>query len=241
MREISVLFSGGADSTLAALLALEHADRVHFLTYHHRVMGAIGKHRRVVEELRSLVGAPRVVTHEEEIDEGFRRCYLEGFLERLPRYRTFYVPWIFGACKTAMHLTTIRYNHERGISTTWDGAHRESSYLFPAQMATYAEVMREHYRSHGMDYQSPVYEVPDTDRQTAERGMTTTRETKREHVIYSTQHACAVGLLVHGHGRLYYRPFRGRKRSEALAGTLLRETLADVDGTIRDKSVIRPA
>ena len=227
MSDISILYSGGPDSTLAALYALDRAKRVHLLTYHHRYMGAIGKHRKVVAELRETFGPERIVVHEQETDRMLRECYLTGISKKLARYRTFYVPWICGACKMAMHAATIAYNQKHGITLTYCGANRESSRLFPAQMDTYIRVMQEFYRSYGMEYEVPVYDVVATDVETEKRGLKTTKNTKREHVVYSTQHACPIGLLIHAHGRLYYRPFRGKERARRLSGPFLGEMLQD--------------
>ena len=56
--------------------------------------------------------------------------------------------------------------------------------------------------------------------------MSTMRATKKEHVYFSTQHSCYVGLVIHAHARLYYRPFRGRDRMRTLAGPFLGEATA---------------
>ena len=225
MGDISVLFSGGPDSTLAALYALDRAERVHLLTYHHRYMGDIGKHRKVLAEMRERFGESRVIAREVETDRSFKRFYTANMRKKLPKYRTYYIPWICGACKMAMHAATIQYNREHGIDTTFDGAHSESSGLFPAQMDTYIAAMSELYRSYGMTYDTPVYNVQGTDIEAAARGIETLRDTKSEHVIFSTQHTCFVGLLIHAHARLYYKPFRGRERVRSLSGDFLRRAI----------------
>lgn len=221
MRQISILFSGGPDSTLAALYALERADRVHLLTFHHRLMSRVRNHRIVVEELRRRFGRERIVTYEEKIDALFNQCYFSGMQHEMARYRTFYVPWICGACKLAMHRRAIAYNRRRQILTVYDGANAESAPYFPAQTTEYIRVMREVYHSHGMEYECPVYDVVGTDKATEEFGMLSTRGTKGEHVYFSTQHSCHVGLLVHAHARLYYKPLRGRNRMKTLVGDFL--------------------
>jgi 7-cyano-7-deazaguanine synthase in queuosine biosynthesis len=221
MNDVSVLFSGGPDSTLAVLKALEHGERVHLLTYHHSFMSRMGRHRIVTEELRERFGTERIVSHEEEIGTLYRRLYRIDWKTHVPRYRTFYIPWMCGACKLAMHCRTIAYNREHGIRTTFDGANKESSTLFPAQTPEYITVMREWYQRHGMTYDVPVYEEDQTDVQCERHGMTSMRNTKKEHVHFSTQHSCYVGLIIHAHARLYYRPFRGRQRMRRNAAPFL--------------------
>ena len=221
MKAISILHSGGPDSTLAALYALERADQVHLLTFHSYVMGQVSKHRKVVAELQEKFGAGRVISHEEGIDKFFNAFYFKNLGHHIWTFRTFYVPWICGACKLAMHSRTIAYNLNHKISTTYDGAHQESASVFPDQADPYMNVLKDLYLSYGMTYDSPIYGVPETDVETEKYGLRTTRGTKKEHVIFSTQHTCLIGLLVHAHARFYYLPFRGKNRAKILAGKFL--------------------
>jgi len=226
-KDISILFSGGPDSTLATLYALQKADRVHLHTYHHLWMSMTSNHKKVIAELREKFGAERIVEHEAQIDTLFKKCYFTGSSKRLKKYRTFYIPWICGACKLAMHATTIAYNRLHDIDTTYDGANVESSAYFAEQTDSYYAAMKEFYRSIGMQCEHPVYQVERTDIETEKFGLITTKNTKKEHVFFSTQHTCPIGLLVHAHARLYYRPFRGKNRLNRFAGEVLEQTIAD--------------
>jgi 7-cyano-7-deazaguanine synthase in queuosine biosynthesis len=226
-KEISILFSGGPDSTLAVLYALERADRVHLLTFHHRYMSHTEKHRKVLTELRGIFGDQRIVEHLEHIDLLLKRFYFTGISKHIAKYRTFYIPWICGACKMAMHAKTIIYNRAHNISVTYDGANLESAPYFPAQTEDYIEVMKSLYQSHGMQYECPVYHTWATDVETEKYGMSSTKSTKRERVIFSTQHTCLIGYLIHAHSRLYYRPFRGKNRMRRLAGEFLGQMIED--------------
>jgi 7-cyano-7-deazaguanine synthase in queuosine biosynthesis len=227
MEDISVLFSGGPDSTLAALYGLDMATRVHLLTFHHRLMSRTENHIGVVKELKETFGEQRIAYHEERIDSLFNKCYFTGILNRITKYRTFYIPWICGGCKMAMHASTIAYNRAHHIAITFDGAHEESAPYFPAQTETYIEVMKKLYQSYGMQYECPVYRVHGTDEKTEQYGLLSTPNTKREHVLFSTQHTCLVGLLIHAHARLYYRSLRGRNRMERIAGEFLQQMIND--------------
>lgn len=230
MSDISVLFSGGPDSTLAALRALDEAERVHLVTYHHRLMSRMGGHTIVVDEMKERFGEERIVTHEEEIGELFREMYFKDWQRRLPKYRTYYVPWMCGACKLAMHTRTIAYNMEHGIRKTYDGANTESSPLFPAQTREYISVMQEYYGRYGMEYDAIIFDDDHTDEQCTAYGLKTLERTKKEHVVFSTQHSCVVGLAIHAHARLYYKPFRGRDRMKNISGPFLEEMIDILGG-----------
>lgn len=224
---ISILFSGGPDSSLAALKALERADTVHLLTFHHKKMGKIGKHRKVAKEMQQLYGEKRVIGYEDDIEPLFNKFFFTGMQKRLFRYRTFYIPWICGACKLAMHIAAIRYNHAHQIKITYDGGNIESAPYFLDQMEPYINGIKDLYHSYGMQYECPVYNILDTDKETEKYGLTSTKNTKKEHVIFSTQHSCVNGLFVHAHARLYYKPLRGKNRTRDLSGKFLDEILND--------------
>jgi len=223
---ISVLFSGGPDSTLAALLALEKAEKVHLLTFHHSKMGKIGKHRIVVDEMKNRFGEERVVAYEDSTEENFRKFYATDFNKLVKKYRTFYVPWICGACKLAMHSLAIKYNLENNIGVLYDGANYESNPYFVDQTVTYINIMKEFFRvNYSMEYDCPVYNTDNTDKETEKYGLVSTKEAKKEHFVFSTQHTCFNGIYVHLHSRFYYRLFRGKKRTEYLGGEFLKYML----------------
>ncbi len=225
MKDISILFSGGPDSTLAALHALDECDRIHLLTYHHSLMSLMGKHNTVTQELQQKFGEDRVIAHEEEIGDLYKKTYWTQWSRRFPKYRTFYVPWMCGGCKLAMHWKTIQYNLKNEIGKTYDGASTESAPLFPAQTREYIDVMKTLYARYGMEYDAPIWAEGSTDEQCVQRGITSLKNTKKEHVVFSTQHSCMVGLAIHAHARFYYHPFHGRKRMSAIAGPFLREMI----------------
>jgi len=222
---ISILFSGGPDSTLAALKALDEAETVHLLTFHNKRMSKVGKHRIVSEEMKRKFGEERVFTYEADTNELYNTFYYKALKNNLLKYRTFLIPWRCGACKLAMHSLAIKYNLEHGINATYDGANFESEPYFVDQTRPYIEVMKKFYKKYGMRYDCPVYNIPETDKETEKYGLIKTKDTKSEHFVFSTQHTCMSGVYVHLHSRFYYHPFRGKKRAERLAEKFLEETL----------------
>ena len=223
LNGISILFSGGPDSTLAALIALEKSEKVHLLTFHHNTMGKIGKHRTVAEEMQNKFGFDRVILHEDSTQNNFRKFYSDDFKNLVKKFGTFYIPWICGACKLAMHSLAIEYNLQNNIKVLYDGANHESNPYFVDQTITYINIMKDFYKvNYDMEYDCPVYNIDNTDLETEKYGLETTKNTKKEHFVFSTQHTCLNGVLVHIHSRFYYRPFRGKNKTEQLGGEFLK-------------------
>ncbi len=61
-----------------------------------------------------------------------------------------------GFCKLAMHVRTLLYCLDNGIKTVADGSNRNMSF-FPAQMPEVVLLVRELYKSFGIEYVTPVF------------------------------------------------------------------------------------
>ena len=233
MKAISVLFSGGPDSTLAALYALQKAYRVHLLTFHHKLMthykttSGEEKHMRVAKELMRKYGSTRVTIFKDWTWKLFRKIYHLKTLGTSFKYRVYCIPWICGACKLAMHIKTIEYNSRNNIHVTYDGANKESASVFPAQSLGYIDVIKRLYKLHDMSYETPVYNLERTDIMTEDFGLHSCQETKQEHFFFSTQHSCFPGALVHLHYR-FYRIFYTRKSIDELHRMVLETKISEL-------------
>lgn len=233
MNAISVLFSGGPDSTLAAIYALQKVPHVHLLTYHHRFMSHYKtvsgeeKHMKVAEELVRKYGRDRVTIFKDEISNLFKKIYELQTPGRSLMYRGYCIPWICGACKLAMHIRTIEYNTGNSIEATYDGANKESASVFPAQSTGYINIIKQLYALSNMTYETPVYSLENTDVLTEKYGLTSCRGTKKEHFFFSTQHSCFSGVLVHIHSRLY-RLFYAKDSIDDLHRAVLRKRISEL-------------
>lgn len=155
-REIALMFSGGVDSTTAAMMLAERHDRVHLLTwgngYGHYKLGRTRK--RAAELERHHPG--RFVHVLESIQPLFEE--LMGDIEaEFERYRSGFV-WCLG-CKIAMHTRSILYNLEHGITEMADGSSQSTGEMVE-QMLLSVYMMREFYEHYGIAYRTPVYTIP---------------------------------------------------------------------------------
>ena len=155
MRVALVLFSGGVDSTYVTARAAEAFDRMLLVTY--RVPGMIGveRSRRSADQLRTLLGDKiehRVIDIRDFVTE--RRGGVLDCIRDNARYRFFYA-WCMG-CKVAMHLYTMRYATERGITVVMDGSNYYDTHALE-QHKEVKDLLCEVYRARGIEFVTPHY------------------------------------------------------------------------------------
>jgi tRNA(Ile)-lysidine synthase TilS/MesJ len=206
-----VLYSGGADSTLAAVRVLEHHAPVHLLSFRHRRMSQLEKTSAAARNLQQRFGRDTIIHRWIDMTPLW-----QGILAA-PPHRSLSPTGIFAlllkpclACKVAMHRLTLSYCLEHDIPTAADGAHPDGAALFPEQLEEGIAVVRAFYRRFGIAYETPVYTVDRPDFELFEQGITHKKNTGDEHLYYSNQFACHVGVLAHLHHRLT-RPFDKNK------------------------------
>jgi predicted subunit of tRNA(5-methylaminomethyl-2-thiouridylate) methyltransferase len=153
--EVALLFSGGLDSTAAAVRLSERFGRVHLLTcsrgYGHFFLGSA---RRRAEELRARLG-DRFSFELLDIRPLFERVVLSTLREDYRRYGSAFV-WCLG-CKVCMHARSIAYCRDRAVGTASDGSSGDTQ-VFVEQRPATLELVRAFYRAHGVEFTTPVYD-----------------------------------------------------------------------------------
>jgi hypothetical protein len=231
-RAIAVLFSGGSDSTMAAVLAARRAESVHLISYSHPLMFFHEKIDINIPRLKEKFPETSFEVHRENVTRLYRRLYFRGFLRSLARRGTMLVPHLCGACKLAMHYATVAYCQAHGIANVYCGAHEESARVFPAQMESVIEDTQRMYARHGITYESPVYRGGRTDRTLHDLGLIDDPKMKDQHLFYTTQHTCPVGALVHVYSRLHQAGGRGRENYQRTAHAMVRELIGKTEDAI---------
>ena len=193
----AVLYSGGADSTMTAYLVGKKRLPLHLVSFKHRYMSQTEKSSVNVKRLRDLFGQNSVVHEWIDMDPLWRRLNDPKYssLKQWGLYTIVIKSCI--SCKTAMHLSTLDYCRKHGIKFVADGAHPSGANLFPEQTKEGIAFLREFYRSNGITYENPVYEIDRPDFELYKLGVTEKQNTKDEHLYYSNQFACNVGLFAY--------------------------------------------
>jgi hypothetical protein len=155
-RRVSLMFSGGVDSTTAALRLAEEFDEVHLLTWrngygHYR----LGRTRHRADELRRHAG-DRFVHQIESVKPLFERLVVDDLAAEYRRWGSGFI-WCLG-CKLAMHTASVLYNLRHGIGVMADGSSQATSEMVE-QMPTSLFRFRDFYAGFGIRFEVPVYRL----------------------------------------------------------------------------------
>lgn len=178
-RRISLLFSGGADSTLAAAKLTTNYGEIDLITFKHYATWHIRASEKSENRLRAKY--PQVK---------FKHIYLNSsdlflrlqarILRDLPGH-PFLNLYFCGACKLAMHTELAAYNLQNGIKSAASGASRLMP-MFPDQTPGGIEALQKHlYGPLGLTLESPVFETERSDHEAMNLGLLDRKHLKIEH------------------------------------------------------------
>lgn len=162
------MFSGGLDSTVAAISLSGKYGKVHLLTYcnghgHYHLQ----KSRARAEELKRKLG-DRFIHRLISIEDMFSRLLLDTLLEDYRKYRSAFI-WCMG-CKLTMHARSIIYNLENGIRLMCDGSSQDTNEMVEQGIMSISMV-KMFYKKYGIDYTVPVYEQSRKEKKQVLKGL----------------------------------------------------------------------
>ncbi len=182
---VSLLFSGGADSTLAAAKLAAAYAAVDLVTFKHYATWHIGASRKSEDRLRAKYPATKFSHAWGNTSGLFLR--LQGRLLRDVKSEPFLNHYFCGVCKLAMHTALVRYNLQNGIKHSATGASRLMP-MFPDQTPGGIDALqRKLYGPYGMTLESPVFDTPRSDYEAMELGLLDRRHLKAEHKATFTE------------------------------------------------------
>lgn len=195
--DVALMFSGGLDSTYAAVTLLEEHDRVHLLTYTNEYGHyAVGRVRRRLRELEQRFPG-RFIQEIISIRELFDALVVDRLAQEYRTYRSGFI-WCLG-CKLAMHARSILYCRENGLRYMTDGSSADTDEMVE-QMAVSVALVRSLYARWEVSFSTPVYDVPRGEKRRVLDGLGFFRGLPVGDRAFFIQPRCIPG-------ELYYLPF----------------------------------
>jgi predicted subunit of tRNA(5-methylaminomethyl-2-thiouridylate) methyltransferase len=154
-KKISLMYSGGLDSTMTALELGKLYDEVHLLTFRRGYGHWFVKwsHTRVDEMnkhfgkdiYRQIMGSSKAL---------FKKIVIDPLGKDFIKYKGLFVVCV--GCKLAMHAMSVIYNLENNIKYVSDGSSKETDWMAD-QMKVTLEQYRLLHEKFGLVYSNPVY------------------------------------------------------------------------------------
>lgn len=162
VKEVVVQYSGGADSTIAAIIAGQHFEKVHLLTFHHAFIRAKEKSEVNAAKLQQILGSDAVVHRYLDTTQVLNQIIFGNYIGDLRKYGTLPVGWPCLACKLSFDTETIRYACDNNIKLVVDGADLRVEFQLSQGHAGMLELRRQFYQEYDIDFRHPVAHMEDT-------------------------------------------------------------------------------
>lgn len=154
---ISLMFSGGVDSTVTAILLARDYQTIDLLTYnngygHYHLERSRGRARelnlKVTEKFNHSIFSVKTF---------FDEILINTIEQDYKKYRSAFI-FCMG-CKLAMHTQSIIYNLKNGIRVMSDGSSSSTDEMVE-QMLISISIIKYLYEDFGIEYITPVYNIP---------------------------------------------------------------------------------
>lgn len=228
--EVTVLYSGGTDSTLAAALMCMRFRKVRLLTYRTSVMSHLENTKLNVKLLQKKFGRDKITHELIDSDKIFRMLYRGNYLQDVKKYKTYLSACLCFSCNLSWHVKTIIYDIENNIHFTCDGERYEKPPLWAELMPEVLQMVRDLYKEYSITYENPVYNIKRTDWKLFELGITSEKNVKLDsfsRVVkgysrdpwkrwHATQQHCSGGIVGALFLSCYFVPLYGQKVNEKI-------------------------
>jgi len=153
-KQVSLMFSGGLDSTTAALNLAKKYAKVHLLTYFnghgHLYINNSAKRAAELEKIDKNKFTHSIIS----IEGLFKQMVIDKLLQDYQEYNSGFI-WCLG-CKMCMHTESIIYNLKNNIEFMADGSSADSDEMVE-QMSLSVSLIAMLYEEYKINYFVPVY------------------------------------------------------------------------------------
>ncbi len=201
----AILFSGGTDSTLAAVLMLEEGRDVTLLTFNPGFVLFMENARNNAQRLEDHYGLDRVRHEYLPNVEPTRRILWSDTGRDLREYGFNMSALVCLGCRMAMHARAIIHCLASGVPYLVDGSIADQSTV-PEQLPSVLQRHRKYYlEEFGIHHRSPIYDESRSDNRLAQMGIEGQKNLKKQFILFDTQGTCPFGVTADVYGRMFYR------------------------------------
>ena len=159
-KEITLMFSGGIDSTASAIKMSDHYDRVHLVTYkngygHYYFERTTNRVMELNQKLGNRFRYTLISTK-----SYFDQILVNNVLRDYKKYRSGFI-WFMG-CKMAMHMRSAIYCLENGVRFMTDGSNMDTEEMVEQSLLSLS-MIQHFYEDLTVEFGTPVYDVKRAD------------------------------------------------------------------------------
>lgn len=206
VNEIAIQFSGGADSTAAAVLAAQRFDRVHLLTFRHSFIEKPEESWQNARKLSEIFGEDAISYIVVDATADIEEILFRDYGSDRQKYGTSPMTDPCLGCKLSFDTSTIRYCRRNGVKLVGDGADLRVQFQLSQGNREIMALRQQLYNDYDLDFVHPVAEIDNSIRELLLFGL----HTQPGCLIYPTQPQCVgVDIVAPAYKRFYYLPKYG--------------------------------
>ena len=215
-KEVSLLFSGGWDSTLAAFKLAETFKKVHLLTFYFSNSDFVERSEVNANKLKDGFGREKIIHSIIDFDPLREKLFHGTWKQDLKKYGLFLINCECVACRIAMFARTIIYNLENSIPYCASGETQVvPPSLVPGLIDEHLKFKDKLCSDYGITHLTPVYYEKNPHYRLFELGFIDKKVEHRkfpyEYLFHKAQPTCYVGPMSVIFNMFYYIPYRGGK------------------------------
>jgi len=161
-NEVALMFSGGIDSLLSAVLLQKKFDRVHLITFDKGYLEfGLKKNKANIKKLKEIFGKDKFIDRIIDIKDLTKNITSKSLTRDFMEYGS-EVAWCVG-CRLSMNIGALIYSLEKNLCGFADGSNKEQvpgKANLVATAENFPKVishLREFAESYGMKFLTPVY------------------------------------------------------------------------------------
>lgn len=204
--EVGVQYSGGCDSTLAAMLAARYFRKVHLLNFYHPFIREKERSEFNANKMIAMFGKEKVKYARIDTTDTFTRILFGNYFGDLAKFKTFVVGVGCLACKISFDVHIIKYAMEHNIQLVLDGADLSVKSQLSQGDEGILKARHEFYSEHGIEFKHPAARFENNPHEMFVLGM----EANPPQIMYAEQPECIGNQFLNEiYDRFYFLPKYG--------------------------------